>query len=136
MQYISPEQVSGLTASPATDMYSLGIVVYEALAGRRPFTGESKVAIALAQVNEAPPDLPAHVPGPVRDLVLACLAKKPADRPAPAANLARSAHELRRFEPVPVGVVVLLVMGIAYLAGTLPARHASRQNPIDALRYE
>lgn len=96
VQYISPEQVSGLSASPATDIYSLGIVAYEALAGRRPFTGDSKVAIALAQVNETPPDLPAHVPEPVRNLVLACLAKNPSDRPAPAAMLARSARELRR----------------------------------------
>jgi putative ABC transport system permease protein len=44
--------------------------------------------------------------------------------------------QVLRFEPVPVGVIVLLVMGIAFLAGTLPARRASRQNPIDALRYE
>ncbi|MCY7286998.1 MAG: serine/threonine protein kinase, partial [Cryobacterium sp.] len=96
VQYISPEQVSGLSASPATDIYSLGIVAYEALAGRRPFTGDSKVTIALAQVTATPPDLPAHVPEPVRNLVLACLAKNPLDRPAPAAMLARSAQELRR----------------------------------------
>ena len=53
VQYLSPEQASGHPASPSTDIYSLGIVAYEALAGRRPFTGESQVAIAMAQINEA-----------------------------------------------------------------------------------
>ena len=55
VQYLSPEQASGHPASPSTDIYSLGIVAYEALAGKRPFTGESQVAIAMAQINEQPP---------------------------------------------------------------------------------
>ena len=81
VQYLSPEQASGHPASPTTDIYSLGIVAYEALAGRRPFTGESQVAIAMAQINEAPPELPVTVAEPVRNLVYACIAKKPDDRP-------------------------------------------------------
>ncbi|MBX3067039.1 MAG: serine/threonine protein kinase [Microbacteriaceae bacterium] len=96
VQYLSPEQASGHAASPATDIYSLGIVAFEALAGRRPFTGESQVAIAMAQINEAPPDLPVTVSEPVKNLVYACIAKKPADRPASAAHLARAAQALRR----------------------------------------
>ncbi|MEN0104236.1 MAG: serine/threonine-protein kinase, partial [Curtobacterium sp.] len=52
VQYLSPEQASGHPASPSTDIYSLGIVAYECLAGRRPFTGESQVAIAMAHINE------------------------------------------------------------------------------------
>jgi len=96
VQYLSPEQASGLPASPSTDIYSLGIVAYEALAGRRPFTGESQVAIAMAQINEAPPELPVTVPEHVRDLVYSCIAKRPEDRPASAAHLARAAQSLRR----------------------------------------
>jgi LuxR family transcriptional regulator, maltose regulon positive regulatory protein len=96
VQYISPEQVNGRPASPATDIYSLGIVAYEALAGLRPFTGESQVAIALAHVNETPPDLPSHVPEGVRNLVLSCMAKSQSGRPASAADLARAAEALRR----------------------------------------
>jgi serine/threonine protein kinase len=96
VQYLSPEQASGHPASPSTDIYSLGIVAYECLAGRRPFTGESQVAIAMAQINEQPPDLPVTVPDPVRRLVLSCIAKKPADRPASAAHLSRAAQALRR----------------------------------------
>lgn len=96
VQYLSPEQASGHAASPTTDVYSLGIVAYEALAGRRPFTGESQVAIAMAQINEQPPDLPVTISEPVRNLVAACIAKKPADRPQTAAHLARAAQALRR----------------------------------------
>ena len=96
VQYLSPEQASGHPASPSTDIYSLGIVAYECLAGKRPFTGESQVAIAMAQINEEPPPLPDTIAEPVRNLVYSCIAKKPADRPASAANLARAAQALRR----------------------------------------
>ncbi|MFC4138294.1 MULTISPECIES: serine/threonine-protein kinase [unclassified Microbacterium] len=96
VQYLSPEQASGHPASPATDIYSLGIVAYECLAGKRPFTGESQVAIAMAQINEQPPPLPATVPQPVQNLVMAMIAKKPADRPSSAATVARAAQALRR----------------------------------------
>ena len=86
VQYLSPEQASGHAASPTTDIYSLGIVAYEALAGQRPFTGESQVAIAMAQINETPPELPVTIAEPVRNLVYSCIAKNPADRPASAAH--------------------------------------------------
>nr|WP_274636673.1 serine/threonine-protein kinase [Microbacterium bovistercoris] len=96
VQYLSPEQASGHPASPATDIYSLGIVAYECLAGKRPFTGESQVAIAMAQINEQPPPLPATVAQPVQNLVLSMIAKKPEDRPASTATVARAATALRR----------------------------------------
>ena len=117
VQYLSPEQASGHPASPTTDIYSLGIVAYEALAGRRPFTGESQVAIAMAQINEQPPDLPVTISEPVRNLVLASIAKNPADRPASAAHLARAAQALRRGDVAGAAAAVPGVLG----AGTLPA---------------
>src|SRR5690606_4332554 len=110
VQYLSPEQASGTAASPTTDVYSLGIVAYEALAGRRPFTGESQVAIAMAQINETPPDLPVTISEPVRNLVYACIAKKPADRPQTAAHLARAAQALRRGD---ISGAVAAVPGLA-----------------------
>ena len=96
VQYLAPEQASGHTATPATDVYSLGIVAYECLAGKRPFTGESQVAIAMAQINDTPPELPADVPEHVRNLVYACLAKDASGRPASAAKLAQAATALHR----------------------------------------
>ncbi|RKR75811.1 protein kinase domain-containing protein [Frondihabitans australicus] len=117
VQYLSPEQASGHPASPSTDIYSLGIVAYEALAGRRPFTGESQVAIAMAQINETPPDLPTTIPEPVRRLVLSCIAKKPAERPASAAALAQAARALRRGDVVAATAAVPFI-GAAAAADT------------------
>jgi serine/threonine-protein kinase len=111
VQYLSPEQASGHPASPSTDIYSLGIVAYEALAGRRPFTGESQVAIAMAQINETPPDLPASVAEPVRNLVMSCIAKRPEDRPASAAHLGRAAQSLRRGDVAGAAAAVPAVAG-------------------------
>ncbi|HTH07327.1 MAG TPA: protein kinase, partial [Ilumatobacteraceae bacterium] len=113
VQYLSPEQASGHPASPTTDIYSLGIVAYEALAGRRPFTGESQVAIAMAQINETPPDLPVTVSEPVRNLVYSCIAKNPADRPQSAAHLARAATALRRGDVQGAAAAVPAVLGAA-----------------------
>jgi serine/threonine-protein kinase len=123
VQYLSPEQASGHPASPSTDIYSLGIVAYEALAGRRPFTGESQVAIAMAQINEQPPDLPASVPEPVRRLVLSCIAKKPADRPASASALAQAARALRRGD---VAAATVAVPAIGVAAGAAGAEAATQ----------
>lgn len=119
VQYLSPEQASGHPASPSTDIYSLGIVAYEALAGKRPFTGESQVAIAMAQINETPPELPVTVAEPVRNLVYACLAKNPADRPASAASLARAAQALRRGDVAAATAAVPGVIGGSSLAATV-----------------
>jgi eukaryotic-like serine/threonine-protein kinase len=112
VQYLSPEQASGHAASPSTDTYSLGIVAYEALAGRRPFTGESQVAIAMAHINEAPPELPVTVPEAVRNLVFAAIAKKPDQRPASAQHFARAAQALRRGDVAGATAIVAGVGGI------------------------
>ncbi|MFJ4295567.1 protein kinase [Curtobacterium sp. NPDC089689] len=122
VQYLSPEQASGHPASPSTDIYSLGIVAYECLAGRRPFTGESQVAIAMAHINEQPPPLPADVPEPVSALVMSCIAKKPADRPATAANLARAAQALRRGDVAAATVAVPMLADAGTVAFNPPQR--------------
>ncbi|WP_440709196.1 serine/threonine protein kinase [Herbiconiux sp. YIM B11900] len=119
VQYLSPEQASGQPASPTTDIYSLGIVAYECLAGKRPFTGESQVAIAMAQINEAPPELPVTVAEPVRNLVLSCIAKKPADRPSSTGNLARAAMALRRGDIASAAAAVPAVLGNEPLPPTM-----------------
>src|SRR4051812_47489557 len=78
--YLSPEQAQGGKASPASDVYALGAVAYECLAGRRPFEGENPVQIAVKQIREAPDPLPPDVPPAVRRLVEQAMAKDPADR--------------------------------------------------------
>nr|WP_267128432.1 serine/threonine-protein kinase [Leucobacter muris] len=118
VQYLAPEQASGHTATPATDIYSLGVVAYECLAGKRPFTGESQVAIAMAQINDTPPDLPADVPEPVRNLVMACLAKDAAGRPQTAAKLAQAATALHRGDVRLAASYVPQVLGEAEPATT------------------
>jgi len=93
--YLSPEQASGKDATPASDIYALGIVLYECLAGSRPFTGDNPVKVAMAQVNEQPPALPDPVPDQVRALAARMLAKDPAHRPVSAGVLAREVAGLR-----------------------------------------
>lgn len=94
VQYLAPEQATGKPATPATDIYSLGIVAYEALAGRRPFTGENQMAIAMSQIKDTPPPLPEELDPAVTELIMSCLAKKSVMRPATALELAQRAEKL------------------------------------------
>jgi serine/threonine-protein kinase len=93
-QYVSPEQASAGPITTATDIYSLGVVAYECLAGRPPFAAETPIALALAHVRNRPPRLPGDVPAPVAALVGQMLAKQPADRPASAQLVADRASAL------------------------------------------
>ncbi|MDQ4040080.1 MAG: protein kinase [Actinomycetota bacterium] len=91
-QYLSPEQAIGRPVTPASDVYALGVVGYEALAGRRPFDGESSVSVALAHVNRQPAPLPADVPGPIRDLIQRAMAKDPRQRFSDGAAFVGAIH--------------------------------------------
>ncbi|GAA1784535.1 hypothetical protein GCM10009712_34680 [Pseudarthrobacter sulfonivorans] len=94
-QYLAPEQATGQVATGASDIYALGVIGYECLTGHRPFSGESQIAIALAQVNDAPPPLPESLPKPVRALLMSMLAKDPKNRPANAIKLSEAAEAIR-----------------------------------------
>jgi serine/threonine-protein kinase len=78
--YLSPEQAAGGKATPSSDVYALGLIGYECLAGRRAFDGENSVQIALMQLRDDPEPLPADVPDDVRTLIARALLKDPADR--------------------------------------------------------
>jgi eukaryotic-like serine/threonine-protein kinase len=89
--YLSPEQVAGLPATPASDLYGLGVIAYECLAGRPPFGGTA-LAVALAHREQPLPPLPATVPRPVAELVAALTAKDPRYRPGDALAVAEWAR--------------------------------------------
>jgi serine/threonine-protein kinase len=86
-QYLSPEQAQGHAVGDTSDLYSVGVVLYELLTGRLPFDAESAVTIALRHVSEAPPPPTAinpNIPPELEQVVLWALNKNPADRPADA----------------------------------------------------
>src|SRR5216683_7210670 len=92
--YLAPERVAGASAGPASDLYSLGIVAYECLAGAPPFTG-TPMEVALAHQYQSLPPLPPTVPLPVAALVAELTARDPALRPASASEVAARAGRLR-----------------------------------------
>ena len=79
-QYLSPEQARGEQASPASDVYSLGVVAFECLTGHRPFQKDTAVATALAHLHDPVPPLPATVPADLAAVVTRALAKDPKER--------------------------------------------------------
>jgi serine/threonine protein kinase len=92
--YLAPERLVGARATPASDLYSLGVVLHECLAGSRPFTGTA-MEIALAHQLREPPPLPASIPAAVARLVTDLMTKDPLGRPGTAASVAARATYLR-----------------------------------------
>ena len=81
--YVSPEQTQGKELGPTTDIYSLGIVMYEAATGQVPFQGDDAITVALKQVNEQPKppsQLNPNVDPQLEAIILKCMQKNPADR--------------------------------------------------------
>ena len=105
--YLSPEQAQGDKAAPASDVYALGAVAYECLAGRRLFDGESSVQIVLRQIRDEPDPLPGDVPPELRELVMRALAKDPAVRYADGAALKAAADRVDLTAASPTGTAVL-----------------------------
>lgn len=124
--YFSPEQAQGAQPDPRSDLYSLGIVMYEMVAGRAPFTGDNPVSIAYKQVHDLPQPLVqivADVPKPYEAIVAKLLAKDPKLR-YPSAGALRD--DLRRFRnDEPVQALVAAVTAKARPNGQPNARGAA-----------
>jgi eukaryotic-like serine/threonine-protein kinase len=96
--YMSPEQVRGDRAGPASDLYSLGVVLYEMLTGEQPYRADDPIATAMKHLDEPPRhprDINPAVPQELDALVAKLLAKRPEDRYASAAQLAEDLRRVR-----------------------------------------
>ncbi len=104
VHYISPEQASGLMATPESDIYSLGVIAFEMLTGQLPFESESSVGVAMRHLNDPVPDpasINPDVPPEAADIVLQALEKNPTRRYPTAGAFARSLTDWRLYEPLP-----------------------------------
>jgi len=106
--YFSPEQAQGLPVDPRSDLYSLGVVMYEMVTGRPPFTGDSPVSIAYKHVQETPTpvrEINPQVPPAFAAIIGKLLQKDPADRYATAEELRTDLRRFRQGEPVAAGAI-------------------------------
>jgi hypothetical protein len=131
--YLPPEQAAGEKACPAGDVYALGLIGYECLAGRRAFDGDNAVAIALRQLGEEPEPLPPDVPDDVRTLIGRALLKDPAERYPDGAAFREAIDDVRAGRPLPslpedtgTRAFGLAALGLGGTDGPEPRRRARR----------
>lgn len=130
--YMAPEQVQGKAATPRSDIYGFGIVLYEMVTGEMPFVGHNALQTAIRRIEQDPPSPADHVPGldpRWEDAILQCLERDPDDRPLTAAEVVRRIESDPR--PAPAGervrrgwksalavlVVVLAIVAALFLVG-------------------
>jgi eukaryotic-like serine/threonine-protein kinase len=122
-QYLSPEQAQGREVTPASDLYSVGVVLYEALTGRLPFDAETPVAVALKQISERPRpprELNPEVSPALDAVVLRALAKDPVNR-YPSASEFRRALDAAEADPQAAAATAVIPVPVPAGAGEAEA---------------
>jgi beta-lactam-binding protein with PASTA domain/predicted Ser/Thr protein kinase len=139
--YFSPEQAKGEAVDPRSDLYSLGVVLYEQLVGQPPFQGESPVSVAYKHVSEPVPLPRSRVPGipvPLEAVTMKALAKNPANRYPSLDDLAADLRRFREGRPVAAEAVLPpedATMAVGAVAGD-PTRAVPRAEATQALRVD
>jgi eukaryotic-like serine/threonine-protein kinase len=118
-QYLSPEQAEGRHATPASDVYALGLIGYECLVGRPAFEGDNPVTIALKQVRQDPAPLPGELPGDVRELICRAVHKDAGVRFADGAAFVAAIDDILAGRPLPDAPSTVAVAA----AGVVPPPH-------------
>lgn len=122
--YVAPEQaISSADAVPASDIYSLGVVLFEMMTGRVPFDDESPLSVALKHVSDAPPlptSINPNIPVQLEDVILKALAKVPADRFETAAELAYAVEDAFQGQVVIPTTNAVTVPGAIGTAAAVP----------------
>jgi serine/threonine protein kinase len=119
--YLAPELVGGAEASPASDLYALGVLLHELLRGQPPFDGDSPMLVLQSHVQRTPPPLPASTPPALARLVERLLAKDPAERPESALAV------MRALDPAPASANVRTVRA------SRPGVHTAKPRPSSRL---
>jgi eukaryotic-like serine/threonine-protein kinase len=100
-EYMSPEQARGEPVDHRADLYTVGIILYEMLAGTSPFRHEEFVVVLTKKLTEDPPALPAHISPATRELVAELLQRSPDDRPQSALDVVTRVEAILGYSPAP-----------------------------------
>ena len=137
VHYISPEQAKGSRVDNRSDLYSLGVVMYEMMTGRAPYDGESPVAVAIQHINGGaamPSTLNPNIPGGLEQIIMKAMAVEPANRYASATAMLYDMDEFRKdpamlfdFGNVPVDDATKMLGAAAAAKAASPQRRTTAE---------
>ena len=126
LSYMAPELLRGQRGDQRADIWALGVLLYEMVTGRRPFTGATGFELSAAILHQPPEALPASVPAPMRAIIQHCLEKNPGDRYQHAADLHGALQDMKYIPRRLVRSISLLVIGLVIAAIAVYAIRSSR----------